>query len=341
MSRAAASGSCRAQRLAGGGPVNGCVTGGQVRFRQCPGPLDRAQPYPRRPALTGASEHRQGAQFLDRAGRGLRGGDDRRVRQYPSGCDIAPRREFVSRSPQLAHDREPPRILEGVDPGGAAPAVGFGGGGPGATDVLELLRGPLRLALPLELVRHRVPELDEDLDIECRVVQPGVGKRPGGPVRSPVPLAQFETEGAFDDGGQPHSIEAGQPSGQLGVVEHRRSQPQLVEAGQVLVGGVQHPLEIVDRRGERGERPGRRDRVEQYRAGAGPSQLHQVGPRGVPETRGAFRVDGEWSPARGECFRGRGHSGSRGDDLGDPVPRGQQRDRCPRGLVLVGYRHAS
>lgn len=80
------------------------------------------------------------------------------------------------------------------------------------------------------------------------------------------------------------------------------------EAGQVLCGGVQHPLHAAERLAEaRQIRAG--DGVDEGGAGTLSAQLHQIGALSVAVTGRAFGVDGDGAAARGE----------RGDHLGERV----------------------
>ncbi len=68
---------------------------------------------------------------------------------------------------------------------------------------VELLAGPLALALGLQVGGDRVAQLDEDLDVERGVAQPGLGQGPGRPVDGGVLLGQRQPEVVLDGGAEP------------------------------------------------------------------------------------------------------------------------------------------
>ena len=76
-------------------------------------------------------------------------------------------------------------------------------------------------------------ELQQQLDVERRVAQLGRRERPHRPVGGPVPLLEDLAELAVDEGGQAHALASEQPSGQFGVEEGGRAEPDLGEAGEV------------------------------------------------------------------------------------------------------------
>ena len=83
--------------------------------------------------------------------------------------------------------------------------------------MLELLGGPLRLAVCLKLGGQGVAQVDEKLDVECGVDEPGGGQGPGGPVCCGVVLGQAQSQSLLDDGAQSHVLAAQEPGGQLSV----------------------------------------------------------------------------------------------------------------------------
>ena len=91
----------------------------------------------------------------------------------------------------------------------------------------------------------------------------------------------------------------GQPAGEFGVEDGARPQPDLGEAGQVLVRGVQHPFLASDHRLQRVERPDR-GRIEEEDAGSPAEDLNEISPLRVAEARGAFDVDRDGSGSGGE-----------------------------------------
>ena len=236
--------------------------------------------------------------------------------------------------------------------------------------VLEFLCRPLGLALFLEHVADRRSQFEEHLDVQRGVVEPFGRQRPLGPVGGAVSLHQPQTEQPLHHRGQVHPVEAGQPAGQLGVVQLRRRHADLGQTRQILVGGVQHPLVGGQYLGDRGQRRHRVaavvDRVDQHRASAGAADLHQVGAVGVAEARRALGVDGERavpdaksSAARAISLRTDrqlGHAVARvpavgwprapgcrfvGGRLGSPRRSSQARVREPRSVTPAGGRPAA
>ncbi len=172
-----------------------------------------------------------------------RGLHDGRVPEHLAGRDVPPLRDPVPGLPQLPYDGQLPPPAHLVHAGRAPPGILAGLGRRGRGDRVELLAGPLQLALPVQLLLQRVAQVDEQLDVQRRVPQPGLGQRPGGPVDRGVSLLQDETEHALDHRAEADPGEPGEPPGQLGVEQPGRHHAYLAQAGQVLGGGVQHPLD--------------------------------------------------------------------------------------------------
>ena len=170
---------------------------------------------------------------------------------------------------------------------------------------LELLARPLGLAGRLELGREEVSQLDQHLDVEGGVLQPGLRQRPGRPVGRGVLLLHPVAEEGLDEGRQPDAGVAEQPAGQLGVEQRARGEAHLGEAGEVLGGGVQDPLGAGQGLLERGERV-EADRVDQEGAGALAPELDQVGAGGVAVARGPLGVDRDRTGRRRERRAGLG-----------------------------------
>src|SRR5213078_2929865 len=89
-------------------------------------------------------------------------------------------------------------------------------------DRVELLPGPLELALPVQLLLQRVAQIHEELDVQRRVPQPRLGQRAGRPVDGGVALFEYEAENAFDHGAEADPGEPGEASRELGVEQPRR-----------------------------------------------------------------------------------------------------------------------
>ena len=71
-------------------------------------------------------------------------------------------------------------------------------------------------------------------------------------------LGQAEPEQPPHHRGEVHPVVPGKPTRQLGVVQRRRAHPNLGQARQVLIGGVQDPQVGAE---HIGDRPQRLDRV--------------------------------------------------------------------------------
>ena len=114
-------------------------------------------------------------------------------------------------------------------------------------------------------------------------------------------LGQAQPEESLHHGGEVDAVESGQPAREFGVVQGGRVQAHFGQAGQVLVGGVQDPFVSGQHVGQWRQDVDRAaavvDRVDQDRAGPGPTDLDQVGTVGVTETGGPFGVDGEGTVA--------------------------------------------
>ena len=83
--------------------------------------------------------------------------------------------------------------------------------------MLELLGGPLVLAGCVELGGQGIAQVDEQLDVEGGVGEPGGGQGTGGPVRGRVVLGQAQAQGLLNDGAEPHVLPAQEAGRQLGV----------------------------------------------------------------------------------------------------------------------------
>ena len=242
-SRAAAAGSRSAQRATGGGPSLGRRAAGRSpgSSRRCR--LDGRAPVRREPALGAPAEHRHARPGPRRGRRGGGGVDDRGVGQHPAGSDVALGGEAVAGLPQRPHGGERARLADLVDArtcgATARPAAR-------ADRRCGRPRTPAcaHSSLPCSASRpgQHVAQLDEHLDVERRVDEPVVGQRAARPVGGAVALLQRQPEQLLDQRPEADAGEPGEPAGQLGVEQPRGRQPDLGQAGQVLVRGVQHPL---------------------------------------------------------------------------------------------------
>ena len=113
-------------------------------------------------------------------------------------------------------------------------------------DRLELLRRPFRLAGVGELAGQHLAQRDEQLDVQRGVGEPVPGQRPGRPVGRRMALLQTHIELLLDHRAERDPLVAEQPAGQFGVEQPGRAQAELGQARQILGGGVQDPLGVVD-----------------------------------------------------------------------------------------------
>ena len=184
--------------------------------------------------------------------------------------------------------------------------------------MLELLGGPLVLAGCFELGGQGVAQVDEQLDVEGGIGEPGGGQRPGGPVRCRVVLGQAQAQGLLDDGAQSDVLSPQEAGCQLGVEQGVGSQPECGQAGDVLVGGMEDPLGSVEGRGQLGQRAAGH-RVDEKGADAVSSELDEVGVLSVAEAGGPFGVNGDGALAIRQKLSGSAQLGGGGGDLGEPV----------------------
>ncbi len=278
---------------------------GQLGVRQVERLLDGRQPGGGLAAHRPAAPDRQRDQVGLGAGAGQGGGDERGVRQHPAGRDVPPPGDLVAALPERAHHGELATLAHPVQPGGPPPRLEPRGGRRRGHDRGELLLGPVALALLVELVGQRVPQLDEHLDVQRGVAQPRLGEGTGRPVGGGVALLQRQPQHLLDDRAEPDPGVAQQPAGQLGVEDPGRAQAELGQAGQVLRRRVQHPLVLGDGPAE-GAEVGQLTRVDEHRAHVGPAQLDEVGALAVAVAGGALGVDRDRPGPGGEGLDDRG-----------------------------------
>jgi len=262
-----------------------------------------------------------------------RGGDQGGVGDDPARGDVTLRGDLVARLPQCTHGPEGAPSAHAVHPRRTTPRL-VAHGRDKATQVVELLARPLGLARLLQLGGQAVAQLDEHLDVQRGVLEPGGGQRARGPVGGRVLLLHPEAQQGLDQGREPDARVAEEPSGELGVEQRVGVQPDLVEAGEVLGRGVQDPLgagQDLLQRCHRGEGDG----VDQRGATAVAAQLDEVGPVGVAVARGPLGVDGDRSGALGQAPAHLGQPGLGLGDLGQTVGQGQQLGLL-LGLGLIG-----
>ncbi len=222
--------------------------------------------------------------------------------------------------------------------GGPPPGVLAGRRRGSGGDGVELLVRPVELALPGQLLLQRVAQVGQELHVERRVPQPRFGERAGRPVDGGVALLQGVAEDVLHHRAETHPGEAREPPGQLGVEEALGDHAYVAQAREILGGGVQQPLGVLDDLAEAGE-VGAGHRVDQGRTGALTAQLHEVRALPVAVARGPLGVDRQRTAA-GRVPRHRLREGRLGGDhLGHSLARGQQRDRSREGgrwAVRVG-----
>ena len=129
-------------------------------------------------------------------------------------------------------------------------------------DRAELLGGELGLALLDELGGQHVADVDEVLDIERGVFQPGLGKGARRPVGRRVRLRERDAECVLDDRAEADALVPEQARGQLGVEDRGGLEAEFAQRRQILARRVQHPLLVADRGLQRAEVADRR-RVEE------------------------------------------------------------------------------
>ncbi len=308
----------------------------ELGLGQGQGLLHGGEPQVDPPARALAREGPQGGEIGGGPGQRGSGGDDGRVGEHPSGGDVPAARLLVAGLPERADDREVAGAADRVQPGGPAPGVDTGRRGRSQPDGLELLAGPLVLPGGDEPLREHVTHLDQHLDVQGGVAQPLRRQGPGGPVDRRVLLRQAQAEDVGHDGGQADPRHPEQPGRELGVEDGVRTHRLLRETGQVLRGGVQHPLGTAERCAD-GAEVGQGDRVDQGRAGARPPQLDEVRALAVAVAGGPFRVDGDRSGPAGERTDGLVESLRGDDDRRDAVGRlGERADRDLGASVGLG-----
>ena len=232
-----------------------------------------------------------------------RGLDDGGVWQHLGRRDVPAPGDLVPLQPEFPYDREAPAVAHPVDPGSAPPRIGARRLRLGGELSGELLPGPFGLALLGQLVGKRVPQLDEDLDVERRIAQPLLRQRPGRPVRRRMSLLQAEAKHRLDHCGEADARTAEQPPGNFGVKELPRPVAQLGETRQVLGCRVEHGLGVCER-GVECRQVRACDGVDQHGPGTLAAELHQEGAMTVPEPGCALGVNGDRTVAPGQGLDG-------------------------------------
>ncbi len=249
--------------------------------------------------------------------------------------------EVLAGLPQALEDRALHGAAQRLGARGAAPGVLLRRGRRGRAHVLELLLGPRELAVGLEARDQGLAQRDEQLDVERRVGEHRLGQRTHRPVGGRMLLGEGDPQQLLQDRGQADARQAGHPGRELGVEQPIGAQPLLGQAGQVLAGRVQDPLDAREGLLQRGQ-PVEGFGIDEPDAGALALELDEHSPLAVPDPGGALRVDGDGPGPRGER-RGAGLQARAG--VGEP---GDSTGRCgdqPRGRVrggrLGGVGHAA
>ena len=317
----------------------------RLRWLGGAGAGERIQPHLRAAALPVPTENRQLGQLLDGVRVDGGGVDDRGVGQDPPRRDVSAAGDVIARLPQFPHRRQRPRVAHLVNARRATPSIPPRRRGLEGAHVLEFLCCPIGFALLQQDVGDRVAQLEQHLDIQRGIVQPVVRQRTLRPVRRAVSLHQLQTQQPLHHRGQVDPVIAGQPACQFGVVQLRRLDADLGQAGQVLIGRVQHPLVGGQHLGDRGQRRHRVaavvHRVDQHCARTLAADLHEIGAIGVPEAGRPLGIDRERPVAGRQKLCGPGDFSSADRQLRHPVPRCQQwrRLRLRRLGGLLGVRH--
>ena len=153
-------------------------------------------------------------------------------------------------------------------------------------------------------------QVEQIVDIQCGVDQPGFGQRPARPVVRRVCLPQLDAQLGLEEGAEGGSRLGEKPCGQFGVEDARGDDVDLLHARQVLRGSVHDPggaAAGVDQGTE--VRPLTAvlegDGIDQPGACALAPDLQEVGLRPVAMPVGALGVERHGSPCGaqgGEAF---------------------------------------
>lgn len=112
---------------------------------------------------------------------------------------------------------------------------------------------------------------------------------------------QTNPEELFHDRAEAHSIKAEQPCSEFRVEQAFGRETQRLKASEILAGRVKDPLFTPQGFTQRLEGV-ERDGVEQKGAGSASVDLHQVGIRAIPKSRGSLGVHPCWALSRGQAL---------------------------------------
>lgn len=162
--------------------------------------------------------------------------------------------------------------------------------------VIELFLSPFHLALAFEFGAHLRFKLDEQFDVQRRVISPVAGQRTIRPVSRRMFFGKGQSKKMLGDSGESESFQSQQTRGDFRVEQPLRFHAEFGESRKILQGIMQNPyrvsdgtVEIVPIRPGRGERL----RIEQADAGSVAFELHQPVLMPIPEAGCAFRVRGK------------------------------------------------
>ena len=162
--------------------------------------------------------------------------------------------------------------------------------------VIELFLGPFHLALAFEFGAHLRFKLDEQFDVQRRVISPVTRQRTIRPVSRGMFFGKGQSKKVLGDGGKSESFQSQQTRGDFRVEQPLRFHAEFVESRKILqescrihTASPTARLEIVPIRPGRGERL----RIEQADAGSVAFELHQPVLMPIPEAGCAFRVRGK------------------------------------------------
>ena len=321
----------RVRRMLGGRPL----PGGQVGPPQPVGPLEGGEPFPDEPSAVRSVEplDRQQCGSVRRPHPG--GLHDRRVTEEPLGGDVPLGRDPVPGHPQLPGARQLPAVAQARQPGQSTPGVRRGRCRARLHQVPTLRLEPLTAAELVEPRQDLVRQFVQEQHVIGCVVQPRRRQRATRPVGGGVRLGQADPEVLRDHRPEVDPLGAEETSGQLGVDERGRRDPQLTQRREVLTRGVEQQGPGRQDVGEGADGPTRGLRVhEQGGAGRG-AELQEEGPVRVPDPRGAFDVD------RDGAGRGSQGVGDRldGGDVVDELVLGRGWLRPGRGLAAAAPAH--
>ena len=211
------------------------------------------------------------------------------IGDQPARRDVALLGQGIAFQPHFADRGQLAAVPDLVQSGGLPPGIHPGRGKPGRKDGRELLLGVFKFSVRLEQFDEFLAQFRQDLDVEGRVAQPGLGQRAGGPVGGGMFLGQSESEQLLDDCREAYPRQSRQPGSQFRIEQFVRPHAQLRKAGKVLARCVQDPFDAVQGIVDDLQVP-EGFRVDEPRTRTLAPDLDQEGPLSVAEAGGALRV---------------------------------------------------